>query len=197
MKETKKQIEFLELLEPVHVQLGRFARALTKNREDAKDLASDAIMIAYENFDKIRKKDSFKSYIFSVAARQHKKKFRRKKYRAEFDEQAAENIPWQGTSPETNADIGRLYAAIGKLPEKEKVAVTLFELSGFSLREIREMQGGTLSGVKTRLRRAREKLASLLIEKTFDGSQSIRNGNGATNKGLNRLMQTKLKVSNE
>jgi DNA-directed RNA polymerase specialized sigma24 family protein len=40
----------------------------------------------------------------------------------------------------------------------------LFELSGFSIEEIREIQGGSISGVKTRLVRGREALRSMLTE---------------------------------
>jgi DNA-directed RNA polymerase specialized sigma24 family protein len=40
----------------------------------------------------------------------------------------------------------------------------LFEISGFPLEEIRQLQGGTLSGVKSRLKRGREQLRVWLLE---------------------------------
>jgi len=43
--------------------------------------------------------------------------------------------------------------------------VILFEISGLSLQEIVEIQGGSLSGVKSRIVRGRERLAVLLGER--------------------------------
>jgi len=73
-----------------------------------------------------------------------------------------ENIPYRGANAETNLDVEILYKALQKLPASQAEAIVLFEISGFSLNEITEIQGGTLSGVKTRLKRGREKLASIL-----------------------------------
>ena len=55
-----------------------------------------------------------------------------------------------------------LYAALDKLPAAQKEAVILFEISGFSIKEIAEIQGSTESGVKSRLKRGREALAKLM-----------------------------------
>ena len=41
-------------------------------------------------------------------------------------------------------------------------ALTLFEISGLSLEEIREIQGGSLPGVKSRVQRGRKKLAEIM-----------------------------------
>lgn len=43
-----------------------------------------------------------------------------------------------------------------------KETVILFEISGLSLEEIKKIQGGTISGVKSRLKRGRETLEILM-----------------------------------
>jgi RNA polymerase sigma-70 factor (ECF subfamily) len=58
-----------------------------------------------------------------------------------------------------------LDRALARLPEKQREAVILFEISGFSLAEIREIQGGSLSGVKSRIVRGRDNLANLLRDR--------------------------------
>lgn len=162
MTKEDKNKEFLEVLEPVRERLSRFCSALARNREDAHDLACETILKAYESFDKIRSKDAFLSYIFSIAARLHRRNRLKRKLFGIFDSEEAENIPANGTNPETGVDVRFLYDAIAKLPLKQAEAVILFEISGFSLLEIREIQGGTLSGVKSRIKRGRKKLAELL-----------------------------------
>ena len=52
------------------------------------------------------------------------------------------------------------------------------------LEEIREIQGGTLSGVKSRLKRGREKLSELLNDKNLK-MQLVSNTNHSAYKNLN------------
>ncbi len=162
MTTEEKQEKFLTLLAPVRDGLMRFARAMTRNTDDARDLVSETILVAFQNFDKLRKPESFKSYTFTIASRIFKRRRWRSRIFAEYDEQFAENIRSTDSLPDSKADIHRLYSAIDTLPEKQKEAIILFELSGFSLEEVKELQGGTLSGVKSRLKRGREQLAEIL-----------------------------------
>jgi len=59
-------------------------------------------------------------------------------------------------------DITLLYTVLNKLPSMQKEALILYELQGFSLKEIRELQGGSISSVKMRLVRGRTLLKKLL-----------------------------------
>jgi len=51
------------------------------------------------------------------------------------------------------------------LPVKMAEALILYHISDLSMGEIQKIQGGSLSGVKLRLKRGREKLLSLLNTK--------------------------------
>jgi DNA-directed RNA polymerase specialized sigma24 family protein len=44
-------------------------------------------------------------------------------------------------------EVEALYRAMKRLPEKQREAVSLYEISGFSLAEVQQIQGGSLSGV--------------------------------------------------
>jgi RNA polymerase sigma-70 factor (ECF subfamily) len=162
MLNTNQQKEFLELLKPVQAGLQRYARCLTRNTEDARDLVSDTLLAAIDGFARLKKKESFKSYVFTIATRIFRRQKKRKRFFVDFNIEMAELIPDKSARTDARADVDILYAAMDKLPEKQKEAVALFEISGFSLEEIREIQGGTLSGVKSRLKRGREQLAVLL-----------------------------------
>lgn len=143
---------------PCHQAFIGYCRGLTGNRDDARDLAGEAVLIVFENLDKLRKKDSFKAYLFGVARRLRLHQHRRNQFRGGYDEKVAEMLPDQQSPPDTGPDVEVLYRLLGKLPPKQRESIVLFELSGFSLKEIRQLQGGTLSGVKSRLVRAREQL---------------------------------------
>ena len=159
---TAKQDEFLKLFEPIRDRLWRFALAMTRDRDDAEDLMSETILATYERFHTIRDPKAFTSFLFTVATRIERHRLRRAKWFGHVDREQANEIASIGNSPEDWAEAQLVREAIQSLPVKQSEAVMLFEISGFSLEEIREIQGGTLSGVKSRLRRGRRELAKKL-----------------------------------
>ena len=55
-----------------------------------------------------------------------------------------------------------MYRALDKLPAKQSEAIILFEISGFSMKEIAAMQKRSEGAVKTTISRGRKKLKDLL-----------------------------------
>lgn len=151
----------MELYEPLHQRLNRFVHSMVWNSEDARDIISETVLIAYESFDKVEQPESFLYYLFSIASRLAKKRERRKKYWVVLGSEQVESIP-SPESGESTVMLWELNAALDKLPIKQRETITLFEISGFSIKEIAKMQGSTESGVKSRLVRARKALAILL-----------------------------------
>lgn len=56
------------------------------------------------------------------------------------------------------------YAALDTLPDKQREAVIMFEILGFSMKEIHDVQGRTLIAIKVRISRGRAELTRLLSE---------------------------------
>ncbi|MCX6352147.1 MAG: RNA polymerase sigma factor [Bacteroidetes bacterium] len=148
----------------MHARLSRYVEAITRNREEAKDLLSETTLIAYERFEQLKNKDAFIYFLFSIASKLYKKQLRRRKWWGMFSEDKAIEIPGGYLNPETNADVDFLYKALDKMPIQFREAIVMFELTGLSIKEIAEIQSVTESAVKSRLTRGREKLASLLRE---------------------------------
>jgi RNA polymerase sigma-70 factor, ECF subfamily len=169
-KDSEKQARFMALLEPCLAKLSRYAHAMTKDVENGRDLLSDAILLAYESFEKLRAPEAFTSYIFTTARRLYYRRARREKLWGVFGNGVNEIADEREPSPEVRLDFEALDRALSQLPEKQREAVVLFEISGLSLAEIREIQGGSLSGVKSRIVRGREKLAELLGERGQPGT---------------------------
>ena len=63
---------------------------------------------------------------------------------------------------EQSTEVYFLYQALDRLTENQQEAIILFEISGFSIREIVEIQGASESAIKQRLKRGREKLFDML-----------------------------------
>ncbi|MBM2814349.1 MAG: polymerase, sigma-24 subunit, subfamily [Ignavibacteria bacterium] len=175
MTVKEKQETFLVAFEPVRQQLSGYCRALTRNYEEARDTASEAIAASYSNFENIKNRASFMAYLFKTAKRICIRRRWRSRIFDPYNEEAAEKIPANSTQTDLNYDVEMLYAAIRQLPAKQGEAIVLFEISGFSIDEITKIQGSSLSAVKSRLKRGREKLKEMLTD-TVETETNRNNG---------------------
>lgn len=175
----------MQLYEPLHDRLSRFIHGMVWNRENARDVMSETLLRAYENFDHLRKEESFLYYLFSTASRIVYRQQRRKKFWGIFNEEQASSIAVQ-SHVEAKLDTDILYSAMQHLPVKQREALSLFSISGLSIKEIASVQESTESGVKSRLIRARSTLNRLLKEeekKTGD----LHSGSQVSSAKLNQL----------
>jgi RNA polymerase sigma-70 factor, ECF subfamily len=157
------QNKFMELYEPLHARLARFIQTLVWNTEDAKDVHSETILIAYEKFNTLKNEDTFLYFLFGIASNLVKQKLRRQKFAALFSLNAAEHLQAQNSSEETLLRR-ELYEALQKLSSTHREALILFEISGFSIKEIAQQMKMSESAIKNYLKRGREKLNKLLTE---------------------------------
>lgn len=160
--ENNKNTDFIKLYDPIHDQFYRFCRAISGNADDAEDLLQDSILNVIQSFEKIRDKSAFKAYLFSVASNLHKMKLRRHKFKAEFNDNEIKELIDSSQDQESIVDFKIIYEKILSLPKKISETLILYHISDLSIEEIKKIQGGSLSGVKQRLKRGREKVIELL-----------------------------------
>lgn len=171
----KKQEEFLALYEPVHDRFERFCRARVYGDMDYKDLMNETLLKAYQKFDSLRSKEAFLSFLFSISVRILANNNRKTKERAVDMEAKTIHIPDDNNRTDTSTEIYLLHQALAQLPDVQRECIILFEISGFNIKEIAEIQNTTESNVKQRLRRSRMRLKEILsfvatqnFEKTYE-----------------------------
>lgn len=157
-----RQLTFLALLEPHRNALWRFVRSMSRSTTEAEDLFGETVLQAWEGFHRLRDEQAFVSFVFTIASRLQKRQRWRSALFGTYDEEAAHETPHPDPLPDAQADVEYLRCCLLKLPAAVREAVVLFDVLGLSLEEVRTIQGGTLSGVKSRLKRGRERLASML-----------------------------------
>lgn len=163
-----KQEQFLELYEQSRVGLVRFARSMARNPEDAKDLVQETTLAAFERFETLKSPQAFKSFLFTIASRIHKRQNWRKRFFFSFANEEKEfevfdNLVAPSENPDIRFDLDALQKALNKLSDKQREAVVLHEIVGMKMEEIADIQGGSVSGVKSRVQRGRAELERLLI----------------------------------
>lgn len=155
----------MALYEACHSRLTRYVQSVVWNSDDVKDIVSETVCRVYEKFDTIHKKESLIFYFFRTASRLITDKQKEKKFRTD-DQLIMMNRADVNANSAYRAEVADLHKALKKLPPEQAEAVVLFEISGFSLNEISEIQNISLSGVKSRVTRGRELLKKILTETT-------------------------------
>ncbi|MCR9171131.1 MAG: RNA polymerase sigma factor [bacterium] len=152
----------MELYTPVHDKFERFCRARVYGDINFKDLMHDTIVIAFEKFDKLEDPKAFLHFLFGISIRVLANTNRKQRLIHVSDE--AYRIPDESFRADRNEDAHILYEALAQLPDQQREALVLFEISGFSIAEIADLQESGISAVKQRLARGRKALLALLQE---------------------------------
>lgn len=156
--------DFLRHYQPLHERFARYCRGRAFGITEAEDLMQEALLTALGRWERLRDKDKLLSYLIGIVNNLVRNQ-RRKRREAEppTEAQMAE-LESQVGSAEIALDIQYLLKAMQQLPEQQRMALELFELSGFSIKEVAEIQHSSEGAVKTRLSRARKALQETLAE---------------------------------
>lgn len=78
---------------------------------------------------------------------------------------------------EREAEVHLLHQALALLPDNQREAIVLFEITGFTIKEIANMQEASESAIKQRLKRGREKLTQVLTFESTNYKKEASDGN--------------------
>ncbi|MEM8523671.1 MAG: RNA polymerase sigma factor [Bacteroidota bacterium] len=160
----RKQDDFLELYKVVHNDFERFCRARAYHDMPYEDLMNETLFIAYQKLDQLEKRTSFLSFLIGISLRVLANSRRKKRAIAtNFEEHHHQNYIVEQDDFTRFSDVELLHFALSQLPKQQREAIILFEITGFSIREIMEIQSSGKSAVKQRLARGRKELAKILI----------------------------------
>jgi len=154
-------------------RIARVAARYAKGEQDREDLLQDIFLRAFRSLGNYKGKGAFEGWMHKVAVRTSldwlRTKLRRKeKAESELtqDEQnwLQKRLSDDHRSPpdlesERNAAREILYKALDKLSPEDRTAIVLFELEGMSVADISGITGWSISNVKVRCHRARNRLA--------------------------------------
>ena len=136
--------------------------ALSKSEDDAKELMGNTLEIAFKKFETLKDRTKFKYFIFGIASRITNNE-RRKWSNKIFVSDANLNMQISTIQDsDQSADYYFLHQALQQLKQSTREAIILFELEGFSIKEIAEIQNTNENTIKTRLSRGRAELKAIL-----------------------------------
>ncbi len=152
---------FIKMIQAEQEALRRFLLALCcGNREEADDIAQDALVKAYLSIDKYEERGKCTAWLYRVAYTTFLDASRSRRNLQPLDALAAH----ADTTFSADRDFRYqpLYMALEQLPPKERSAILLYYIKGYSIREIADIVEATEDAVKKQLSRGRDKLKTLL-----------------------------------
>ncbi|MEM1388173.1 MAG: RNA polymerase sigma factor [Pseudomonadota bacterium] len=139
-----------------------FAVSLTRDGARADDVVQDAILKAWNNFEKFREGTNLRAWLFTIVRNTYYSELRRS--RREVSDTDGAMAATLSEKPEHD---GRLAMAdfekvFDKLPDEQREALVLVGASGLSYEEAAETCGVAVGTIKSRVNRARAKLTELM-----------------------------------
>ena len=148
---------FSELYSRIYVELYKFALYTLKHPQEAEDAVSDTVVTAYEKISSLKKEESFRSWIFTILSNHCKNQFRKRNQTHELDE----------TYPSKESDYAGsqdVKSAFWKLDDEERLIVSFSVFGGYQSDEIGQMLDMNPVTVRSRKKRALEKMRVVLQE---------------------------------
>ena len=157
-----KQQQFLKLYRDCHDPFVKYCSALAYGKIEVEDLIQDVLFSAYKHFDNIDAPEKLLHYLIRAAKNRSISHWRKHKNKTELIDKHEHNLISKEISIEKILDIQYLYTQLNLLPDKQRDALILFEISGFSMKEIAIIQNSTEGAIKTKISRGRKRLKVLL-----------------------------------
>lgn len=124
------------------------------NRQDAEDLTGNILIKARESIGSLRETAKTRQWLWAIARNAAKNFIRDRKETVGLDEAPEMHSPFSDNGHRTI----RLKAALGRLEQPDREIIFLREYQDFSYAELAELLETSVSGIKSRLYRARENL---------------------------------------
>ena len=167
----RNRILFWNLVEPEHAAAQAFCRRLAGNRDDGDDLYQDSLVKALTAFERLRDSRSFRPWFYRIIVNQFKNRVRTPWYRRLRPLSEAVELEATAFDPgPARAARRRLEIGLQALKPTDRALIVLYELEGWTVRELAAMTGKTENGIKVRLSRARKRVRERLVRLIADVS---------------------------
>lgn len=139
----------------------RLVLRMTRNEDDAFDLAQDAYLRAFERIDQFDGSSTIATWIYQIAINEALQFLRRRRTRERGlrSHERALKSELQVEEPDTRLDV---QEAVACLPDAERALVVLRYFEGFDYAEMGQILGKPPGTIASGLNRARESLRRLL-----------------------------------
>lgn len=136
----------------------RVAKTILRSDADCADAIQEAIVKAFASLHTLRSDKYAKTWLIRIVINESNTILRKRQKLVSLEDYRLERLP------DERETYSELYEAISRLDEPVRLAVTLYYLEGYSVRETADILETTENIVKKRLMRARQQLREEMKE---------------------------------
>ena len=145
-----------------------FAISLCGNVDRADDLVQETLLRAWANIHSFEPGTNMSAWLFTILRNLFRSEYRKR--RREVPDGDGTYAETMKTQPEqtSRVEFEEFRVALNKLPTDQREALVLVGASGFSYEEAAEICGCAVGTIKSRVNRARTRLAELMAIESAD-----------------------------
>ena len=149
--------------------LRAFAISLCGNVDRADDLVQEALLRAWANLDSFEPGTNMSAWLFTILRNLFRSEYRKR--RREVEDADGRHAETLRSHPEQTGrvELEEFRVALAKLPSDQREALILVGASGFSYDDAAAICGCAVGTIKSRVNRARRRLATILLIESADG----------------------------
>ena len=152
---NKDKNAFSELIINVKKELYLVAKLKLKNEDDISDAIQETLLKSYKNIRKLRKDNMFRTWIIKILINECNNIYKRKRNNiVSYEEKEMENY----IATDTENDNMEFDVLIRNLNYEEKMILTLYHCSKYTVKEISEILKTNENTIKSKMVRARNKI---------------------------------------
>ncbi|MGZ5849963.1 MAG: sigma-70 family RNA polymerase sigma factor [Methyloceanibacter sp.] len=142
--------------------LRAFGVSLCGDKERADDLVQETLFKAWNHLDSFHEGTNLKAWLFTILRNTYFSE--RRKRRREVEDTDGSYAAQLATPPEQpgHMDMQDFRAVLARLPDDQREALILVGAAGFSYEEAAQISGCPVGTIKSRVNRARVRLAEML-----------------------------------
>lgn len=171
--------EFTQLLKPHYNDAVNYCRALCAGQDqvETEEILQQSLLKAFEKVDSLKNPEVFKNWLFQIITNSFYNAIQRPFWKRFVSQNnVTEGKDFQILAADYFDENQLLVASLALLEPKERSAILLFEIGGFSIKEITEIQSEkSESAIKSRLSRTRLKLKEIMerLEMEYPNQSNI------------------------
>jgi RNA polymerase sigma-70 factor, ECF subfamily len=151
-------------------KLRAFAISLSGNVDRADDLVQETLLRALANIDSFQPGTNLQAWLFTILRNLFRSEYRKRRREVEDTDGSYADSMVSQPEQESQLEFKELRVALSKLPQDQREALILVGASGFSYEEAAAICGCAIGTIKSRVNRARNRLAS---ELSIEGAEDL------------------------
>jgi RNA polymerase sigma-70 factor (ECF subfamily) len=150
--------------------LRAFAISLCGNVDRADDLVQETLLRAMANIDSFQPGTNMSAWLFTILRNLFRSEYRKRRREVEDTDGGYAETLKSHPEQHSRVEFEEFRVALGKLPQDQREALILVGASGFSYEEAAAICECAVGTIKSRVNRARTRLAELL---SIDGADDF------------------------